>query len=223
MKAILFDTGPIINLTLNGLLPLLEEIKKKFQVKLIITSQVKYELYDKPMKIRKFELGAIKINELIKEGVLEMPSSISIDENTLAGKTNALTQEANSLFEADGQKISIVSEAEISCIALSKILESKGIDSLVVIDERTARMLGEKPENLADIMSQKLHKRVKIRNKMSSSFSAKFIRSSELVYLAYKNKLIDYEDKKTLEALLYATKFNGASISFDEIEILKKM
>jgi hypothetical protein len=52
----------------------------------------------------------------------------------------------------------------------------------------------------------------------------KFIRSSELVYVAYKKGIINLgNNKKVLEALLYATKFKGSSISFEEINELKRL
>jgi len=51
----------------------------------------------------------------------------------------------------------------------------------------------------------------------------KFIRSSEIVYAAYKKGIIKIKGKKALEALLYATKFKGAAISFEEIDILKRL
>jgi len=50
-----------------------------------------------------------------------------------------------------------------------------------------------------------------------------FVRSSELVYVAYKLDLIQIADPRTLEALILATKFKGSSISWEEINILKKL
>ena len=51
----------------------------------------------------------------------------------------------------------------------------------------------------------------------------KFIRSTELVFVAYKKGIINIHGKNVLDALLYATKFKGSSISFEEIEELKKV
>jgi hypothetical protein len=41
--------------------------------------------------------------------------------------------------------------------------------------------------------------------------------------VAYKKGLIRLQGKKVLEAVLYATKFKGTAISFEEIETLKKL
>ena len=118
----------------------------------------------------------------------------------------------------------IVSAGEMSCLALSSELTKKGIDNIISIDERTTRVLCEEPRNLERILSAKLHQRLQTdisKLKMFSNF--KFIRTTELVYAAFKLGLIAIDDKKALEALLYATKFKGSSISFEEIDVLKKM
>ena len=41
--------------------------------------------------------------------------------------------------------------------------------------------------------------------------------------VAYTKKILGLEGKKALEAALYAAKFKGAAISFEEIDTLKKM
>ena len=50
----------------------------------------------------------------------------------------------------------------------------------------------------------------------------KFIRSSELVYMAYKKNLIGFgKSRDVLDALLYGLKFKGTTISSKEIEVIK--
>ena len=41
--------------------------------------------------------------------------------------------------------------------------------------------------------------------------------------MAYKNKFLKLRDKHALEALLYATKFKGCAISWEEIKQLKRL
>ena len=95
---------------------------------------------------------------------------------------------------------------------------------MLAIDERTARMLCEKPVNIEKIMSKRLHKRVKItENNLSELKKIKLIRSSELIYVAHKKGLTNLKGPNALEALLYGTKFKGSSISFEEINVLKKL
>jgi hypothetical protein len=224
MKILIFDSGALINLSMNGLLYILEELKKKFNGKFIITEQVKYEIVDRPVGIQKFELGALRIQKLLDDNIVEMADSLGIDEKELNEKTVKLMEMANHSMKVKGQWVHLVEEAEMSCLALSNMLGERKIESLIAIDERTTRMLCENPESLSRIMSEKLHQRVEISADNFNSFEkARFIRSSELVFVAYKKEVINLEGKKVLEALLYATKYKGAAISFKEIDALKKI
>lgn len=224
MKILILDSGPIINLSMNGLLHIFEEIKKSTEVRLIITESVRKEIIDRPINIPRFELGAIRVKELINQGILEMPESIGANSSEIAEKTERVLNLLNSTIKINDKFVNIVSEAECSCLALSQILNNKGIENIVGIDERTTRAIFEKPENLVKLMQKRLHKKVIIGNRDYKKLgSFKFIRSSEIVYVAYKKNLINLKGKKALEALLYATKYKGCSISDEEINQLKKM
>ena len=205
------------------MIPLLEQMKKISQIKFIITAEVKREIYDHPVTIKQFELGALRMRDLIDRGVLETPESLGVSSELITQKTLELTDKANHSLQADGQWVPLVSEAEISCFALVNILKDKKIESMIAVDERTARMLSEKPESLAKLMAQKLHKDVKLIVRLKEMQDAKCARSSELLYVAYKRGLFPVKDPRTLEALLYASKFKGSSISWDEIEQLKRI
>ncbi len=223
MKCLIFDSGPLINFTLNGMLNTLEQLKKNTQVKFLITMEVKREIYDHPVTIRQFELGALRMRDLIDRGILETPESMGISSEMISQETRTLTDKANHSLQADGQWVPLVSEAEMSCFALANALKEKKVESMIAVDERTARMLAEKPESLAKIMSQKLHQGVELVVKLKEIADAKCIRSSELMYVAYKKGIFTIKDPRTLESLLYASKFKGSSISWDEIEQFKKL
>lgn len=224
MKALILDSGTLINLSMNGLLDLFEKLKGTFNGKILITKAVKYETIDRPINVQRFELGALKVQHLLEHGVLEMPESLSVTEQEISKITKELMDKANRAATANGKPISIVSEAEISCLALSHILSEKGIENIIAIDERTTRVLCENPRTLEQLMSERLHQRVRVSPQNLGDFkNYKFIRSSELVYVAYKKGLLGLEGKKALEAALYATKFKGAAISFEEIDELKKL
>lgn len=224
MKVLIFDSGTLINLTMNGLLYILEELKKNFDGKFIITDEVKFETVDKPSGIQRYELGALEVNNLIDSGILEMPSALGINNKELIKMTDELMATANHFMQVRGKWINIVSEAEMSCLALSNELTKRGFENIIAIDERTTRILAENPQNLGRIMSEKLHQRVEVLASDYQIFSKfRFIRSSELVFVAYKKGIIKLQGKKVLEALLYATKYKGSSISLEEIDILKKM
>ncbi len=227
MKALIFDSGPLINLSMNGFLYILEELKGSFKGKFLITEQVKYETLDRPLKIQRFELGALRIQDLLQKKVLELPQSLGISNSEISKKTSELKNIANNLLENNGKGIEIVSDAEISCLALSSILKEKEIETLIAIDERTTRLLSENPKELEETISKKTHFPVRLSKKNLSQLSEfsdfKFIRSPELIYIAYKKNLLHIKDPKALEASLYAVKFKGSSISWDEIRTLKKL
>ncbi|MBI3334532.1 hypothetical protein HYZ97_03530 [Candidatus Pacearchaeota archaeon] len=223
-KALIFDSGTLINLSMNGLLYILPALKQRLKGVFLITEAVKREIIDRPMHVLRFELGALRLQQLLDSRILEMPASLGIQEQTLQEETNLLLDKANHYLQVDGRWITIVSEAEISCLALSDECARLNIENLIAIDERTTRLLAEKPENLEQLMSKRLNQHVKLIAQDYSIFAKyRFIRSSELVYVAYKKNLLQLQGKKALEAALYATKFHGAAISFEEIEQLKKL
>jgi hypothetical protein len=223
-KALIFDAGPLINLGMNGLLYVIKSLRSTFPGNFIITPQVKYEVIDRPIKVQRFELEALRIQALLKDKIIDLPSSLGIDQNKINLKTASLVKEINSYIKFNGKSINIVSEGEISCLALSSILTEKGIENIIAIDERTTRILAENPKNLTKIISKKTHKPVTLTNSDFNQFKQfRFIRSSELIYIAHKKGLLEIKDPRALEAALYATKFKGSSISFNEIDIIKKM
>lgn len=223
MKALIFDSGPIINLSMNSLLYVLKELKKIFAGKFLITEAVKYEIVDRPLKIPRFELGALQIKELIDSNIIEFPSSLKIDSNEIKKETQNFMTQANNCTKVGDRLINIISEAETSCLALSQILTKQKIENIIAIDERTTRILTEKPQNLEKIMSDKLHTQVIVSCDLNSFQNFKFIRSTELAYVAYKKGLLKINDQHALEAALYATKFKGSSVSYEEIRELKKL
>ncbi len=222
MKVCIFDSGAIINLAMNGLLYILPELKKK--TILIITPAVKREIIDRPLTIPRFALEALQVQELFDQGIIQLPEAVGIQSTTLAAETALLMDKANHFVQAAGTFVSIVSEGEISCLALSKALTAKKVENLIAIDERTTRLLVEGPRNLERLMSDRLHKRITLAYQDLSAFSSfTCIRSSELVVVAYKQKILHPQTKQALAAALYATKYKGSSITFEEIDQLKKI
>jgi len=93
----------------------------------------------------------------------------------------------------------------------------------LVIDERTARMLCEDPENLRKLLQKKLHTNINVNKKNYDFFKGfRVIRSTELIYIAHKKNIIELKDKRAYEAMLYAIKYKGCSVSEEEIEEMKK-
>src|SRR3989338_8247324 len=122
MKVLILDSGILINLSMNGLLYVLEELKKISNIKILITKDVRYETIDRPIGIPKFELGALRIQNLINLKIIELPDSLQISEKELNSLTQNYLELANHSIQSHNQFIQLVSNAEMSCLALSKIL-----------------------------------------------------------------------------------------------------
>ena len=221
-KVLIFDSGSLISLSINGLLEELKKLKKIFNGEFIITKEVKKEVVDNPIKIKMYELEALKIQNLIDEGCLNMPNKIGITDKEITNLMFKLMNFANTMFIGNRNEIQLIQQGETSCLALSKILNEKKIKNVLVVDERTTRMLVEKPENLKELLEKKMHTNVKLKESNFKEFNGfKIIRSTELIYVAYKKGLINLRGKEVLDALLYALKFKGCAISSEEIEEIK--
>lgn len=223
MKALILDAGPLINLSMNGLLDIFEKIHHT-GVRIVITNYVYQEVVDRPSHIPRFELGALRIKELIDKGTIKFITGLGIAEQEIESETQRILSITNCAVKTEHHCVEIVSPAEVSCLAASRLLTRKGYETVIAIDERTTRVLFEKPQNLRELMSSKLHRQILLDTSQTEHLGEfRFIRSSELVYVAYKKKWITLLDKRALEALLYATKYKGCSIAWDELEQLKRL
>ena len=223
MKYLIFDAGPIISLAMNGMLPMIEKLKSVFDGDFILTPDVKNEIIDRPMKIKKYKLEAIRVQDMIARGVFKMSGSI-VDDNKLEQEVKRLLKVTNGVLRTaqTGEKIKLIHKGEAACLAFSNLC---GADNVIVIDERTTRMLTESPQNLERMMEKKLHTPLKAELSLLDELKEfKFIRSAELLFVAYKKGLIPIKKSKDLlDALLYGVKFKGAAISSGEIEEMKRL
>ena len=223
MKYLIFDAGPIISLTMNGMLPILEKLKEVFDGEFILAPRVRNEVVDRPMKIKKYKLEALQINEMINNGIFKMSNEI-IPQEKMDKEVKKILKTTNGVLRttATNEKIKIIHEGEAACMAFANLCKC---DNVIVIDERTTRMLTEAPENLENMMEKKLHTPLDANLELLNDLKQfKYIRSAELLFVAYKKGLIPIKkDKNLLDALLYGMKFKGCAISSTEIEEMKKM
>ncbi|MBT6690352.1 hypothetical protein HN903_02890 [archaeon] len=236
MKYLVFDAGPIISLTMNGMLPVIEKLKSVFDGEFILTPAVKREVVDRPMKIKKFKLEALQVTDMIERGVFKMSGDI-VSNQKLDKETKKVLKSANGVLRstATGAKIAIIQEGEAACLAFINLVKaSNGMtsagpgDCVIVIDERTTRMLTEAPDKLEEMMERKFHTPLDSTLSLIDGWKRfKFIRSAELLYVAWKKDLIlgdsGKRNKELLDALLYGVKFKGCAISSVEIEEMKKL
>lgn len=220
MKFAIFDAGPLISLTLSGMLGVLEKLKKE-GVEFILTPQVKREVIERAMSIKKYKLEAVKISRLLEKGILKESSAFVKDQELAKETTNCLNL-SRRIIRSGREKIVLIQEGEASCLAFSKLCKQENV---IIIDERTTRLISESVENLRTVMERKSHTKLQVDKKGLDYFKDfRYIRSSELIFWAFKRDLIDLKkDEETLDALLFSLKFRGAAISSREIEEMKKM
>jgi len=226
MKTLVFDAGPVISLDVTGLLWAIEPLKKRFNGKFYITNSVKKELVDRPFEIKKYKFEAIQVQKLLEDGIFEI-----VNDDFIRNDTNRLFNAANHVFQAHDNFISIVHYAEMSVVAAAISMNS----DVVVIDERTTRMLIESPEALANVLRKTLHTTIKIDKNALEEFRGmskkiKIIRSSEIAAMIYEFGLLDKfltripeARKNLLESVLWGVKLNGCAVSREEIEDILKM
>lgn len=229
MKSLVFDTGTIISLVTNNLLWILKPLKKRFDGEFLIPRAVKSELIDRPLKINRFKLEAVVIQNYLHKGVFKFFDNKNIEE-----KSKYLLGLANNIYFVKDKPIKIVQEAEMD--ALATVIEL-GSDALVV-DERTLRLLVENPYNLSELLSGRLHTKIVINKKNLNELkkaigNVNIIRSIELAVIAFDlgildryitvNKKIHNELKRdVLDGALWGLKFKGCAISSNEIkEVLR--
>ena len=149
-------------------------------------------------------------------------SSEFIDDKRLNQETDKILKIINNSMRSDSKPIELIHNGEASCIAFSNLCNC---DSAIVIDERTTRMLVESPSSLKKMMENKLHRTLSLNEKdLKLLKNARFIRSTELLYIAYKKSLFNLKkDRAMLQAVLYAAKYKGTAISSQEIEEIKRL
>jgi hypothetical protein len=225
MRLLVFDTGPVITLSVNALLWAMFPLRKRFNGRFVITPEVRRELIDVPLKGKKYKFEALRVQDLINEKVFEI-----VEDAEISAKSSQLMNLANSCFKARGTHLRIVQTAEIEALAAAIVLKAEAL----VVDERTTRMLIEQPEQLERLLENKLHADVVVDKENLEKFkqevrNVNVIRSVELVTVAYKLGLLDryvtadhtvYENMKNilLYSALWALKLYGAAISADEID-----
>jgi len=221
---IIFDASTLISFSMAGLLPEIKELKKTFKGKFIISQKVKEEAIDTPMKIKRFQLEALKIKELLDEKILELPIALGLDDKIVRAKAIEILDMANTTIYGADKDIHLIDLGEASALAISKMLNDKKIKNVIAIDERTTRSLAETPNELKKYLEGKLHTKMTVKQEKVDFFKQfKFIRSAELIYVAYKKGILRLKGSENLSAVLYALKYKGCAISGKEIQEIKNL
>ena len=221
MKALLFDAGPIISLTTNSLLWLLEPLKQKFGGEFYITEGVRKELVERPLQTKKFKFEALQVEHMIETNVLRLIQSKQVFE-----KAKHLLRLANDIFHIRNHALNVLQLGELETLAAAKLM---GIQ-YVAVDERITRLLLENPGEMEQLLERKLHADVRVDTGRLAQLhheteGIKLIRSTELVTMAFELGLLDKylaeipdAKKQLLQAVLWGVKLNGCSISQEDID-----
>jgi hypothetical protein len=223
MKSLVLDAGPVISLTTNNLLWVLDYLKEHFQGDFYLPPAVKNELVDRPLRSKKFKFEALQVSFRLKKAVLSI-----VETPQIKALAEELLDLANHTFKTKGNWLKIVHYAEMEVLATAIVLNS----SAVVIDERTTKMLIEEPESIAKMFGRMLRSKIFTNQKNLDRIrkwtkNIKVLRSVELVLVAYEKGILDKylldeaDGKKTLiESLLWGVKLHGCALSRKEIDQL---
>ncbi len=224
MKSLVFDTSTIISVATNNLLWVLPQLKKRFKGEFFISSSVKGEVIDAPLKSKKYKLEAMQILSLMGEG------TIKVYRNSKK-RVQEISELANKIFRSKDTWIRIMHEAEIESLAIAIEINADAY----VIDERNTRMLIENPEGLGQLLQQKLHTKIDMNQESLKRFKeyvkgVNIIRSVELMTVAYElgimDKYLKERERKIanidlrrslIDGMLWGLKLNGCSITKKEI------
>ncbi len=214
---IVFDAGVLIGFSETCLLSLFKTLKENIG-EFIVTKGVKAECIDRVKNNMRFKLSAFRIQDQLDNFVFKVQDG----SEELDIKTKRILQLTNSLFTINNRPLKLVDFGEAESLAMLGLCKA----SCLAIEERTTRMIVENPHALLKILKKKHHNKniLFLENKylkfLEEIGTVKCIRSVDLIAYAYENRLLPsfMLEKQYIKSMLYSLKFNGCSVSFNEIE-----
>jgi predicted nucleic acid-binding protein len=211
-KTIVADSSSIISLAVNCMSSVLGELG----VHIAVTEEIYDEIISRPMNSKRYSLESLRIRKLFTEGV------ISIEEPEPSLVRDVL-ETGNSIYRIDKHDLRLIHGGEAAALAL---MREKSSDVLL-IDERTTRMMVEDPAVLCEVLSSQMSRRVFMDAGRLAHFrtlvpDVKIIRSCEVAAIAYEKGILSRNlgssGREVFAAVLYALKFSGCAVSWQEIE-----
>ncbi|MCX8190008.1 MAG: hypothetical protein N3F05_02145 [Candidatus Diapherotrites archaeon] len=218
MKGILaVDSGTLISISSSCLFEVIGKLSEQ-GLNFVVSESVIRESISYPIKVKRFELNALRISAGLKKGWLK---AVALDDKHTDLKRRIL-ETANSCYYSRSGSIKIIQDGEAETMALAKMVSANAI----ITDERTMRMLVEDAYGLRLLLQKRRGEKIKINSELAEFFRKEFgklliARSAEIIALAYEIGLLeDIVGKvpKLLEASLYALKYAGCALSSEEIE-----
>jgi predicted nucleic acid-binding protein len=210
-KTVVADSSSIISLALNCMSSALQEMG----VKLLVTDEIYEEIILRPMGSKRYALESMRIKKLFSDGVISV-------QNPEPLITEEIMNLSNSIYHVKNHPLHLIHKGEAAALALLAGIEADAF----LIDERTTRMLIEDPETLRTVLSDQLGRHVDMDHQKLAAFSdilpdISILRSSEVAAVAYEKGILcrnlGNPGKEALMATLYALKFSGCAISWQEI------
>lgn len=222
MPVIVVDSSSIISCSMNCVSWIFDELKEKgFQF--VVPKAVEKEVIYSGLETQKFKFESIRVMRHF------ITKSFTVVEDHYSGMTSTLLNYANSSFRVKNQNLKILQEADAEVAALAKQINADAI----LTDERTLRLLIESPDSLQGLMQHRLHTDVQVNKNSVHEFQRQVgnipvFRSADLAAYAASagifdemietTKIYDKNSRKdVIEGVLFALRFSGCGISFEEI------
>src|SRR3989344_88064 len=217
-KKFVLDSSTIITISDNCLIRVMKNLAQKENISFIIPQSVYTESVETPIRIRKYELNAIRIRDAVDEGYIRVQKSTP----QLRARLERLQSLADNLCTFNGERMRLLQLGEMETLALMREINADALG----IDERTTRMLIEEPRNLLGFLRKRHEGKILLNDSALSEFAReygniKIVRSAELIALAYEDGSFGQElhtSKQALEAALFAAKYGGGAGSADGIK-----
>jgi len=213
MRSIFFDSSTLISIAMSCTLKPFIKLQEDFEGDFAITPTVKAETIDRALRTLRFKYEGYRLNSLLKKGILKL-----YPEEKYKSEIEDMIQLMNRTFYAWGKPITIVHPGEISALVVA--LENEA--DAYAVDERTTRLLIENPEEVAKLMSSKLHTYIEIDKSNLKELKRRLsgppvIRSTEFAIAAFMKGYLPEKSRDILKGVLWALKLNGCAITTNEI------
>jgi len=217
MASIIFDASTLISLSDTCNASVLRFLQERVDGKFYITPGVQNEIIGRPMGIRKYEASALRLKNLLDDGVLQL-----LDTPNLQTETKKVLGLTNNLFYTHGRPLQLVQLGEAECVAAFAGAKLGAI----AMDEKTMRLLIENPRKLLEPISSEYRTKIEVRHDNMEELRAycngiRVIRSSELLAIAAEKGYFSSYRANAKEAAMssiYAVRHAGLSITEREIK-----
>ena len=203
------DAGPLISLSNTCMLWVL----RKLPFEIFLPPWVVNEVSRFPRSTKQYKLSALRINEYIAAGILREAELGRTGENI----ARRVQQLANSAYTVHHRPLRIIQRGEAEAVALATLT-----DRVMLVDERTIRLLLEDPFELKNILQKRVGCRVHLDKNTVEELhdlagDVLMLRSADIVAYAHEEGILG-KDEEYLRAALYALKYAGCAVSEREIQ-----